>query len=182
MITDVDEMIQRLGLPSTIRPEDGELPSDINGIDPNFKMPQVWKSSLALDYDVPTTLPLSVTVEGNYTKNINGVMLKNYNLKEPDASWERFSGPDNRYIYPDRDDITYTSKDAYMLTNTSEGWGAIGNITVHAEPVQDLRLMAAYTYTESQEISGMPGSNAGSAYTGLVGVNGPHLPRSEERR
>src|SRR5690625_6880131 len=63
-----------------------------------------------------------------------------------------------------------------MLTNTSEGWGAIGNITVHAEPVQDLRLMAAYTYTESQEISGMPGSNAGSAYTGLVGVNGPHLP------
>src|SRR5690625_1965373 len=63
-----------------------------------------------------------------------------------------------------------------MLTNTSEGWGAIGNITVHAEPVQGLRLMAAYTYTESQEISGMPGSNAGSAYTGLVGVNGPHLP------
>ncbi|HLS12718.1 MAG TPA: TonB-dependent receptor [Flavobacteriaceae bacterium] len=176
MITDVDEMIQRLGLPSTIRPEDGELPSDINGIDPNFKMPQVWKSSLALDYDVPTTFPLSVTVEGIYTKNLNGVMLKNYNLKEPDASWERFSGPDNRYIYPDRDDITYTSKDAYMLTNTSEGWGAIGNITVHAEPVQDLRLMAAYTYTESQEISGMPGSNAGSAYTGLVGVNGPHLP------
>lgn len=176
MITDVDEMIDRLDLPNTISPEDGELPRDINGIDPNFKMPQVWKTSLALDYEVPTSFPLSVTVEGIYTKNLNGVMLKNYNLKDPDASWERFKGPDDRYIYPDDNDLTYTSKNAYMLSNTSKGWGTIGNITVHAEPVQDLRLMAAYTYTESKEISGMPGSNAASAYTNLVGVNGPHIP------
>src|SRR5699024_1894545 len=117
MITDVAEMIDRLGLPNTITPEDGVLPSAVNGIDPDFKMPQVWKSSLALDYDVPTSFPLSVTVEGIYTKNLNGVMLKNYNLKDPDASWERFAGPDNRYIYPDRGDLTYTSRDAYVLSN-----------------------------------------------------------------
>lgn len=176
MITDVDQMIDELGLPNTITPEDGVLPNEINAIDPDFKMPQVWKTSLALDYDVPTTFPLSVTVEGIYTKTLNGVMLKNYNLRQPDDSWGRFAGPDNRYIYPDSDDLEITSRDAYVLTNTSEGWGAIGNITVQAEPVQDLRLMAAYTYTESKEISGMPGSNAGSAYSGLVGVNGPHLP------
>ena len=176
MITDVDEMIQRLNLPNTITPEDGVLPRDVNGIDPNFKMPQVWKSSLALDYQVPVSFPLSVTVEGIYTKNLNGVMLKNYNIKQPDATWQRFSGPDNRYIYPDEADITYTSTDAYVLSNTKKGWGAIGNITINAEPTEDLRLMAAYTYTESQEISGMPGSNAASAYNGLVTVNGPHLP------
>ncbi|GAA4294849.1 TonB-dependent receptor [Aestuariibaculum suncheonense] len=176
MITDVDEMISRLNLPNTITPEDGVLPRDVNGVDPNFKMPQVWKSSLALDYEIPVSFPLSVSVEGIYTKNINGVMLKNYNLMKPDASWERFSGPDNRYIYPASADIEYTSRDAYVLSNTSKGWGAIGNITVNSEPIEDLRLMAAYTYTESKEISGMPGSNAASAYTGLVQVNGPHLP------
>jgi hypothetical protein len=176
MITDVDEMIQRLNLPNTISPEDGVLPRDINAVDPNFKMPQVWKSSLALDYQVPVSFPMSVTVEGIYTKNLNGVMLKNYDLRQPDATWERFSGPDNRYIYPASDDISYNSKNAYVLSNTSKGWGAIGNITVNAEPTEDLRLMAAYTYTESQEISGMPGSNARSAYDGLVGVNGPHIP------
>src|SRR5690606_23761638 len=82
----------------------------------------------------------------------------------------------DRYIYPSTADRTYTSNNAYVLSNTSQGWGAIGNITVNAEPVQDLRLMAAYTYTESKELSGMPGSNASSAYTNLVGVNGPHLP------
>ena len=176
MITTVEEMIQRLNLPNTIRPEDGVLPRDVNSVDPNFKMPQVWKSSLAFDYQIPATFPLSVTLEGIYTKNINGVMLKNYNLKDPDATWARFSGPDDRYIYPAKADLTYTSKNAYVLSNTSEGWGAIGNITLNAEPTNDLRLMAAYTYTESQEISGMPGSNASSAYTNLIGVNGAHVP------
>ncbi|WP_430974523.1 TonB-dependent receptor [Sunxiuqinia rutila] len=176
MITDVSEMISRLNLPNTITPDQGALPRDINAIDPDFKMPQVWKSSLALDFDLPVSFPMSVTVEGIYTNTINGVMLKNYNLKQPDDTWQQFSGPDNRYIYPERDDITYTSKNAYVLSNTNDGWGAIGNITVRAEPTKDLRLMAAYTYTESKEISGMPGSNAGSAYNGLIQVNGPHLP------
>jgi len=176
MITDVNEMIQRLNLPNTITPEDGVLPRDINGVDPNFKMPQVWKSSLAIDYQVPVSFPLSVTVEGIYTKNMNGVMLKNYNLKQPDATWNRFSGDDDRYIYPAKADYTYTAKDAYVLSNTSQGWSTIGNITINSEPVENLKLMAAFTYTESQEISGMPGSNAASAYSGLVTVNGPHLP------
>lgn len=176
MITDVNEMINRLNLPSTITPEQGALPRDVNSVDPDFKMPQVWKSSLAVDYDIPVSFPLSVTLEGIYTKNINGVMLKNYNLKNPDNTWERFSGSDDRFIYPAKDDLTYTSRDAYVLTNTNEGWGAIGNITLNSEPVEDLRLMLSYTYTESQEITGMPGSNASSAYTGLMEVNGPHLP------
>ncbi len=174
MLTDVDEMIQQLNLPNTITPEQGILPRDINGIDPDFKMPQVWKSSLAADFAVPVSFPLTVTLEGIYTKNINGVMLKNYDLQQPDNSWQRFSGPDNRYIYPS--DISYNSKNAYILTNNSEGWGAIGNITVNAEPVKNLSVMAAYTITESKEISGMPGSNAASAYNGLIEINGPHLP------
>ncbi|NCA85488.1 MAG: TonB-dependent receptor [Clostridia bacterium] len=176
MITDVDEMIRILGLPNTITPEEGALPRDINAIDPDFKMPQVWKTSLALDYQVPVSFPLSVTIEGIFTKTINGVMLQNYNLMQPDESWERFSGADDRYIYPVRDSLTYTSKNAYVLSNTSEGWGAIGNISVYAEPAKDLNLMLSYTYTESKEISGMPGSNAASAYTGLLEVDGPHLP------
>jgi len=176
MITNVSEMIELLGLPNTITPEDGLLPRDVNGIDPDFKMPQVWKTSLAFEYEAPTSFPLSVMVEGIYTKTLNGVMLKNYNLMQPDNTWERFNGPDDRYIYPASDDITYTSRNAYVLSNNSEGWGAIGNISVFAEPIDNLNLMAAFTYTESKEISGMPGSNAASAYTGLLQIDGPHLP------
>lgn len=176
MITDVNKMISKLNLPNTITPEDGVLPRDINAIAPDFKMPQVWKSSLAIDYDLPVSFPLSVTLEGIYTKNINGVMLKNYDLKQPDNAWQRFSGNDTRYIYPASSSISYNSRNAYVLANNSEGWGAIGNITIHSEPVKNLNLMLAYTLTESKEVSGMPGSNAASAYSGLIQVNGPHLP------
>jgi hypothetical protein len=176
MITDVDEMISTLGLPNTITPEDGVLPRDVNAVDPEFKMPQVWKTSLAVDYNVPVSFPLSLTLEGMYTNNINGVMLKNYNLKQADATWERFSGADDRYIYPDDDLIEYTSRNAYVLANSSEGWGATGNISIFAEPVKNLNIMAAYTITESKEVSGMPGSAAWSAYNGSIHVNGPHIP------
>lgn len=174
MITDVNEMVSKLNLKNTISPEDGTLPAEIAGVDPDFKMPQVWKSSLAVDYKVPASFPLSVTLEGIFTKSINAVMLKNYSLKSPDETWTRFAGPDNRYIYPGS--YRYQSRNAFMLSNNSEGWGAIGNITVTAEPIKNLNLMAAYTITESKEITGMPGSNAGSAYGGLFAVDGPHLP------
>jgi len=176
MITDVNEMISLLGLPNTITSDKGVLPSAINGIDPNFKMPQVWKSSLAVDFKVPVSFPMTITLEGVYAKTINGVMLQNYNLKQPDATWQKFSGSDDRYIYPAKADLTYTAKDAYILANTSEGWSASGNITITAEPVKNLNIMAAYIKTESKEISGMPGSNAGSAYSGLYEVNGPNVP------
>lgn len=43
MITDVNQMISTLGLPTSISPEEGVLPSSVVGIDPDFKMPQVWK-------------------------------------------------------------------------------------------------------------------------------------------
>jgi hypothetical protein len=176
MITDVNEMIALLGLPNTITPDKGVLPSTINGIDPNFRMPKVWKSSLAVDYKLPVSFPMTITLEGMYTKTINGVMLKNYNLKQPSETWQKFSGSDDRYIYPGAADLTYTSKNAYILSNTNEGWGAIGNITVTAEPVKNLNIMASYIKTESKEISGMPGSNASSAYSGLYEVNGPNVP------
>jgi hypothetical protein len=176
IMTDVNDMIQRLNLQTTITPEQGALPRDVNAIDPDFKMPQVWKSSLAVDYEIPASFPLMVTLEGIYTKSINDVMLKNYNLKQPDNTWQQFSGSDNRYIYPASAALTYTSRNAYVLANNSEGWGAIGNITVTAEPLENLNLMAAYTITESKQVSGMPGSNAASAYNGLMQIDGPHLP------
>jgi hypothetical protein len=173
LITDVDEMIETLGFQTVVTPEDGSVPSSIAGVDPDFRMPQVWKTSAAFDYKVPVDFPFSVIAEGIFTKNINAVMLENYAVKNPDASWTKFSGPDNRYIFPT--DYLYTTvSDACVLTNTNKGYGYTINLTLNAEPVKNLDIMAAYTRTEMKEISGMPGSNANSAWVGLVTVNGPN--------
>jgi hypothetical protein len=175
IITDVNEMIETLGFQTVVTPEDGSVPSSIAGVDPDFKMPQVWKSSAAVDYKLPVNFPFSVTGEGIFTKNINAVRLDNYAVRNPDATWTKFEGPDNRYLFP-AGGYLYNPlvKDASVLTNTNEGYGYTLNLTLNAEPVRNLDIMAAYTKTEMKEISGMPGSNANSAWTGLITVNGPN--------
>jgi hypothetical protein len=89
------------------------------------------------------------------------------------VGWEHFSGPDNRYIFPS--DYLYTAvKDAAVLVNTNQGYGYTFNLTANLEPVKNLDIMAAYTHTEMKEVSGMPGSNANSAWVGLITVDGPN--------
>ena len=174
LVTDVDKIRELLGAPSTITPDEGTVPTEIAGVDKDFKMPQVWKSSIALDYQFPVSFPLTLTGEFVYTKKINDVMLTNYNVKPVDDSWQRLNGADNRLIYPSDYKYDESLGNACVLTNTHKGYGWTLNFTLNAEPVKDLHVMAAYTHTVMKEISGMPGSNASSAWSGLYTVNGPN--------
>jgi hypothetical protein len=189
METTIEGMISKLGIDTTVRPEDGRVGSSVAAVDPDFRMPQVWKTALAVDYSVPVDFPFTVTAEAMYTKNVNAVRLDNYAIRTSESGgWDRFSGSDNRLIYPhhitinDRGqevinrDFYYNSlREAAVLTNTDKGYGYTLNLTVRTRPVKDLDIMAAYTHTEMKEVSGMPGSNAGSAWQGLYTVNGPNL-------
>lgn len=146
LVTNVDKIRELLGAPATITPEEGTVPKSIAGVDRDFKMPQVWKSSIAIDGQIPVSFPLSFTAEFTYTKKIHDVMLDNYNIKD-NSSWETLTGTgDNRHIYPK--DYKYCKTDAYVLTNTSKGYGWTFNFTVNAEPIKNLNLMAAYTHSD----------------------------------
>ena len=157
---------------TTVTPETAPSPSEVAGVDYNFKMPQVWKSSLAVDYTFPFSFPLTVSAEYIFNKTINGVMLTNYNIPEDNGGWVTFNGADNRHIYPS--DYRYTKTDAYVLTNTNKGWGSIATISLNAQPVQNLTVTAAYTHTVSKEVTGMPGSNASAAWKYIPSVDGPN--------
>ena len=174
LITSNEEYIKALGLNTTVTPQDGQIgkSADINGVDPNFRMPQIWKSSLAFDVNLPTSFPLSITAEWMFNKTIWGTRLTNWNINES-ALTKHFNGPDNRLKY--EGDYKYGNNNAYILTNSREGYGSTYNLTVKAEPVRNLKMMVSYTSTESQEISGMPGSAANSAYQGLASVNGANF-------
>ncbi|MCU4157945.1 TonB-dependent receptor [Carboxylicivirga sp. A043] len=159
-----------LGYPSTISPEDGTVPSSISAVDPSFKMPQVWKTSLAVDYAFKTSFPFSVTVEGIYNKTINGVTLSDWSIPNV-GGFARFNGVDNRPIYPDG---YRTNTKAFILENTSKGYGWSANITLNARPTEWMSMMAAYTHTVAKDLTGMPGSNAESAFTYVPTVEGPN--------
>lgn len=169
----VNELVQYFEVPTTN--EKHIAGSKISGVYSDFKMPQVWKSSIAVDYQVPVSFPLTVTGEFIFNKNINAVYMRNVNIKNPETEgWARFNGADNRYIYP-KDYQYYSGKNAIMLDNTSKGYGYTANITVNAEPIPHLNIMAAYTHTENKEVSGLPGSDPVSAWQGVISVNGPNF-------
>ena len=154
-------------------PKDGTVPSTIAAVDPDFKMPQVWKSSIAVDYNVPIAFPLSLTGEFTYTKQLQDVMIENWDVKGDNSSWARMPGADNRIIYPS--DYRINNRDTYVLTNTSKGYGWTANVTLNAEPVEKLHVMASYTHTVNKNISGLPGSNASSVVNAIYSVNGPRF-------
>ena len=167
---DLRDKLISMGFPSTISEEDGTVPSSISAVDPKFKMPQVWKTSLALDYKFPTSFPFSITAEGIFNKTVNGVMISDWSIR-PINGYTRLNGADNRPMFPS-DFRTGTA--AFVLQNTNKGYGYSANVTVNMSPIDGLHLMAAYTHQASKEITDMPGSNAESAFTYVPSVNGPN--------
>lgn len=159
-----------LGYPANYKPEDGTVPSSISAVDNKFKMPQVWKTSLAVDYAIPTSFPFSVSVEGIFNKTINGVMISDWSMKDA-GSYAKFNGVDNRPIYPDS---FRNGTSAFVLENTNKGYGYSASATVNMTPIPEVNIMAAYTHTVSKEITSMPGSNAESAFTYVPTVAGPN--------
>ena len=159
-----------LGYPATISPTDGTIPSSIAGVASDFKMPQVWKTSIAVDYAFPTAFPFSATLEGIYNKTINGVTISDWSIPNV-GGFARFNGVDNRPIYP----AGYrTNTKAFVLENTSKGYGWSANVTLNARPAEWISVMAAYTHTVAKDLTGMPGSNPESAFTYVPTVEGPN--------
>ena len=186
-----EELLDKLlsmGYPNQISPADGTIPAEISAVDPKFKMPQVWKTSIAFDYNVPVSFPFTISAEGIFNKTVNGVVLRDWSVKSADG-FARLNGADNRPLYQDYQQ-TYVKADgsvanlpaAYVLENTNRGYGYSGTLSMNMRPTEALSLMAAYTHTVSKEITGMPGSNASSVlnYIGTVyGPNDPGLHNSE---
>ena len=162
--------------PETIKPEDGIAGSTINAVNPDFKMPQVWKTSVAVDYQIPTSFPFTATVEAIFNKTINAVCISDWSIKDV-GGFARLNGADNRALYQNFKYTDASGKalpNAFVLDNTSKGYGWTFNATLNAQPAEWISLMAAYTHTVSKEKTGMPGSDASSAFTYIPCTQGPN--------
>ena len=168
-----------LGYPATVNSDMGTIPSAVNGVDPNFKMPQVWKSSLAIDYSFPTAFPFSISAEGIFNKTINAVCISDWSMQNV-GGFARLNGADNRPLYPSqyRTAINGEGVDkhtkAFVLENTDKGYGWSANVSAKMSPVPEVSLFASYTHTVSKEVTGMPGSAAESAFTYVPTHEGPN--------
>ncbi|HEV7781628.1 MAG TPA: carboxypeptidase regulatory-like domain-containing protein, partial [Chitinophagaceae bacterium] len=91
------------------------LPSTVTMFDENFKMPQTWKTSLAIDVRLPGGI--IATVEGIYNRDYNVIYSRNINLKAP-SNLNVAGYPDNRPIYPV---TTGSANNIHKLLQTGPG-------------------------------------------------------------
>ena len=173
IITNKETLKQKLislGYPDTIDPSQGTVSSGMCAIDPDFKMPQVWKSSIALDYAFPTSFPMSLTAEFIYNKTLNAATINDWSVPSVEG-FARFNGADNRPIFASG---YQNGSSLYVLSNTSRGYGYTGSLTFNVRPAQWIDFMAAYTYSVQKEITSLPGSSASSVLNYIGTVEGPN--------
>lgn len=83
--------------PQTIPTPGSIIPTTIEALQPGYKFPQTWKTSLGVDAKLPANMVL--TVEAVYNKDMKTSLFDNVNLVAPTAM--NITGyPDNRMLYP----------------------------------------------------------------------------------
>ncbi|HLS94635.1 MAG TPA: TonB-dependent receptor [Sphingobacterium sp.] len=132
--------------PAQLPPAGTSIPGSISALARDFKFPQTWKTSLALDYKLPWGI--DATVEAIYNKDINAVYARNANLKEPNTLNVSGYG-DNRYIFPASRFINGTHN-AIVMDNTKGGhyWSTTVQLSKNFD--HGLSAMVAYTRSEAK--------------------------------
>ncbi|WP_367210075.1 carboxypeptidase regulatory-like domain-containing protein [Sphingobacterium sp. R2] len=171
--------------PSAYIPANPQNPAtyEIDVTSRDFKMPQIWRSNLAVEYRLPGDM--KATLEGIYTKSINEVYHRDANLTDPAGNYKGTG--DTRSYYPSYYDATakktvYTNQinpsitRAIVLDNTSKGSAYSLTAQLEKRFGKYGDAMVAYTYSNAKDITSNPGSQANSAYTGNAIVSNPNSP------
>ena len=153
----------------------GDLPAPQSTtiMDKNLRMPQAWKSSLAVDAELPGGV--KATLEGIYSKDIKSVAVTKLGLVPGDSL--QLPGEPEKRLYWVSERINNSlgkSVTPYLITN-SENNGYY--YSVMAQLSKDfkcgLNLMAAYTYSQGKNVIDGIGDQVTSAFnTNTFGVHG----------
>lgn len=163
--------------PSLFPQSPGSLPSgsSLAQVGKNFKLPQVWRSSLGFDLELPWNMVF--TGEAMFSKDINAIVQNNLN-EAPFAGW--MAGPDNRQ-YWSTNKVVSTVSNAMQLENTKKGYQYSFTAQLTKNFSYGFSGMFAYTYTKAKDVTTNPGSSAYSAFssnTAVGSLNDPGLSYS----
>lgn len=135
-------------------------PSSLAAVSPDFKMPQIWRTNLAVDKRIIGDIDL--TVEAIYSKDLVTVYQRNINLANPVS---KLTGPDTRPTYTSATRrVNSAITEAMVLDNTTKG----GGWTITAEAKKRYRnffASVAYAFNNVKDLTGNPGSQAASAWS-----------------
>ncbi|MDQ4141454.1 MAG: cell envelope biogenesis protein OmpA, partial [Bacteroidota bacterium] len=157
-----------------LRSPSSGTPSTIALVDKDFRMPQIWRSSLGADYIIPGT-PLVATADLLYTEDIRSVYQFNANRK-PATQQMNYSG-DTRDFCGGSAYARYnpgSGNIATVLTNSKKGYSLAATVGVTLPNQNGFFGSLYYTYTNAKDITGNPGSTASSVWQSNYSINDPN--------
>jgi len=179
----------------------------INATGRDFRFPQVWRTNLAVDHELPGGIV--GTVEAIYSKDRNAAIHRNYNLVAPT---QRLAGADGRAIYPTavvrstnnnvpafnpdgspkfeiqnrsrlnsfsgpNNGFTFLDAGVIALENTNQGYQYSITGQLRKEFANGFYATGAYTFSQAKDITSNPGEIAGDAFQRLPVVGSPNQPQ-----
>lgn len=119
----------------------------VNLNDPDFKFPQYLGLSAGFDRQLPFNTVL--TIEGMYRKAINGVLVRDFNLRGPRlVGGQPYTDRDGRVLYADT--ITATG----AVTSNSVKWlTTLRGVTFSEGMIQVINQSKDYNYTISAQLN-----------------------------
>lgn len=141
----------------------------------DFKFPQIWRSNIGVDVELPWNLVF--TGEVIFSKDINAIKQININEAAPEG---RMAGVDSR-PYWTNSKVVSSIGSAMELSNTKEGYQMSLTAMLTKNYARGFSGMFAYTYTIAKDITANPGSAAYSAWssnTSVGSLNDPGLSYS----
>jgi len=137
---------------------------------PNFRFPQIWRSTIAADVKLP--LGLIGGAEFLYSKDVNGIYYINANLTDPNTS---FTGPDNRPRWTTTNRINSFVTSAVVLKNQNVGKAWNLAFTLEKPFSNGLWFKGAYSYGEAKNTVD-PGSIAFGSWNNNQHSGDPNNP------
>ncbi len=158
--------------PNVYRPDPStltaEIPNQINITADDFKLPQVWRSNLAVDYELP--FGVIATVEGIYSKDYNSPLAVNL-AHQPTGQVAKVGGNEYPIFTTQLPGNPARLREVYYLTNINKG--SYQSLTVGLEKLFDIGLFGSVNYTRSvsRDYGLIGGSQAQSLWPNVVQQN-----------
>jgi hypothetical protein len=168
-------------LPSSFpRPGSGRTGGNIDLFAKDFKLPQVFKASFAVDQKLP--LGFVLTSEITYNDNMSAVTYENLNIANASSS---LTGADTRPRYNGNTRVDQSYLGVYLGSNTSEGKAYNLAFTLaknFRSDFIDANISGTYSYGKSTVLMDATSSQNSSQWNNTETVNGANyltLSRSD---
>lgn len=137
----------------------------------DFKYPQVFRASAAVDQQLPWGLVGSL--EFLYTKTLNNIDVKSVNLR---PSTQNLAGPDNRPIFNLGNPVDPTYTNVTLVDNTNEGYTWNITASLNKQFSNGFTGGLAYSFTRAESLFDGTGFINYTNWDDIISVDGKNNP------